>query len=401
MSAVGAPAAGGAAVPAPGGSAPRGALAGGALDRLGALRVRLVADPRFRRWAARFPPTRPVARRHARALFDLCAGFVYSQVLLACVRLRLFALLHAEGPSSVAALAPRLGLGEAAAARLLGAAASLGLLARRRDGRFALGPLGAAMVGDDGLAALVEHHAALYEDLRDPVALLRGERAGVGALARLWAYADAPRPAALGAAEVADYSALMAASQAMIAEEVLDAVPLAGRRCLMDVGGGEGVFLAAAAARAPALRLVLFDLPAVAARARARFARAGLGGRAGVVGGDFLRDDLPEGADLVALVRVLHDHDDAAALTILRAVRRALPRDGALLVAEPMAGTPGAEPAGEAYFGFYLLAMGQGRPRAPGEIDALLRAAGFAPARLLRTRNPLLVRAMLARPRPA
>jgi demethylspheroidene O-methyltransferase len=61
-----------------------------------------------------------------------------------------------------------------------------------------------------------------------------------------------------------------------------------------------------------------------------------------------------------------------------------------------MAGTPGAEAMGEAYFGFYLLAMGQGRPRRPDEIAAMLREAGFGPPRMLRTRTPLLVRAMLA-----
>jgi demethylspheroidene O-methyltransferase len=385
---MGAPAAGGVAVPG----------GGPLLDRLRDLRERLVAGPGFRRWASRFPPTRPVARRRARALFDLCAGFVYSQVLLACVRLRLFELLRTEGAQTAAALAPRLGLDEEAARRLLGAAASLGLVARRGGGRFALGPLGAAVVGNPGLTAMVEHHAALYDDLRDPVALLRGEQGGAGALARLWPYAGAARPAELGAAEVADYSALMAASQGMVAEEVLDAAPLRGRRVLMDVGGGEGAFLAAAAARAPHLRLVLFDLPAVAERARARFAAAALEARATAVGGDFLRDPLPEGADLVSLVRVLHDHEDAAALSILRAVRRALAPGGALLLAEPMAGTPGAEPVGEAYFGFYLLAMGQGRARTPEEIAALLRDAGFGPPRLLRTRTPLLVRAALAQP---
>ncbi len=374
------------------------ASAPGLLDRLRGLHARLVADPRFRRWAIRFPPTRPVARHQARVLFDLCAGFVYSQVLLACVRLRLFPLLHAEGPMTAAALAPRLGLDEAAAARLLGAAASLDLLSRQRDGRYALGPLGAAMVGDEGLQAMVEHHAVLYDDLRDPVALLRGERGGAGGLQRLWSYARAERPADLAAEEVADYSALMAASQAMIAEDVLDALPLSRHRCLMDVGGGEGVFLSAAAARAARLRVVLFDLPAVAERARARFARNGFGSRAQAVGGDMFRDALPQGADIISLVRVLHDHDDAAALAILRAVRRALPPDGVLLLAEPMAGTAGAEPVGEAYFGFYLLAMGQGRARSAAEIDAMLREAGFAPGRMLRTRMPLLVRALVTGP---
>ena len=67
-----------------------------------------------------------------------------------------------------------------------------------------------------------------------------------------------------------------ATSQPLFAQEVLNSYPIHQHRCLLDVGGGEGVFLAAAATRAPALRLMLFDLPAVAERARARLADAGL-----------------------------------------------------------------------------------------------------------------------------
>ena len=364
-------------------------------DRALSLRDRLVADPRFRRLAARFPPTRALARRRAAALFDLCAGFVYSQVLLSCVRLRLFDMLR-DGPLAAVEIATRARVPEDAAGRLLGAAVSLGLLDRRGGDRFGLGPLGAALPGNDGLAAMVEHHAILYADLADPVALLRGE-AETG-LSRYWAYARAASPAVLGEERVAEYSSLMAASQAMIAEEVLDAFAgLVRHRVLLDVGGGEGAFLCAAAARAPALRVHLFDLPPVAARAAARFARAGLGARSTVTGGDFRRDPLPRGADLLSLVRVLHDHDDEAALALLRAARDALPPGGHLLLAEPMAGTPGAEAMGEAYFGFYLLAMGSGRPRREEELRAMLARAGFARVAALRTRMPLLVRVLLAR----
>ena len=141
-------------------------------DRALGLRDRLVSDPRFRRLAARFPPTRALARRRAGALFDLCAGFVYSQVLLACVRLRLFDMLR-DGPLTAAEIAGRTRLPPDAAARLLGAAVSLRLLDRRGGERYGLGPLGAAMPGNSGLAAMVEHHAILYADLADPVALLR------------------------------------------------------------------------------------------------------------------------------------------------------------------------------------------------------------------------------------
>jgi demethylspheroidene O-methyltransferase len=147
---------------------------------------------------------------------------------------------------------------------------------------------------------------------------------------------------------------------------------------------------------APRSGLMLFDLPAVAETARERLAAAGLGARADVHGGDFTRDALPAGADLVTLVRILHDHDDAIAQDLLRRVHAALPPGGRVLIAEPMAGTPGAEPMGEAYFGFYLLAMGRGRPRRAEEIMRMLAEAGFVQARRLRTATPLLTQVLVA-----
>jgi len=365
-------------------------------DRWSELRNRLLRDPRFVRLASRLPGTRIVARRRARSLFDLCAGFVYSQVLLACVRLEVLEKLG-DGPRTVDELGGRLDLTPAAARRLLDAAAALGLVERRSAGRYGLGALGASLLAHPGIAAMVEHHALLYADLADPVALLRGEQPE-RALGRYWPYAAAPAPERLADADVADYSRLMSATQAFIAEQVLDAHPLDAHRVLLDVGGGEGAFLAVAGGRFPGLRLMLFELPPVAERARAHLEAAGLAGRTQVFGGDFLADPLPVGADVVSLVRVVHDHDDAEAVAVLRAVRAALPDDGVLLLAEPMAGTAGAEPVGGAYFGVYLLAMGSGRARRPEELGALLRAAGFTRHRVVPTHIPLQAGLIVARP---
>ena len=79
-------------------------------------------------------------------------------------------------------------------------------------------------------------------------------------------------------------------------------------------------------------------------------------------------------------------------------MRAALPSDGRLLIGEPMAGTPGAEPVGATYFGLYLLAMGSGRARSPDEIGTLLRTAGFGRWRSLATALPLTASAIVARP---
>ncbi len=355
----------------------------------------IIARPQFRRWAARFPLTRPIARRQTRDLFDLCAGFVYAQILFACLQVDLFEIL-AQSPQSAESLATRFGLAPEAAQRLLDAAVALKLIARKADGHYRLAAKGAALVDNGAIAAMVAHHAMFYADMADPLALLRGEV--TTRLAAYWAYARSADPAAEPDARVAQYTKLMAASQPLVADEILDAYDVRAHRRLMDVGGGEGVFLCAAAARAPALHLTLFDLPAVAERAAARFAACGLASRAQTVGGSFLTDALPDGADLISLVRVVHDHDDSAVMTLFRAVRRALPRQGALLLAEPMAGTKGAEAMGDAYFGFYLRAMGSGRPRSAATLSEMLRACGFGEVRPRATHTPLLTSVLIAKP---
>ena len=242
------------------------------------------------------------------------------------MQLHLFDIL-AERPATAAALAPRLGLTPEAADRLLAAAVALRLVARRSGGRYGLGPLGAAMVGNAAIAQMVLHHPMLYADLKDPVALLRSERGGTE-LGRYWSYASTGVPAALGDGQVADYTALMAASQPLVAGEVLDAYRVGRHAHLMDVGGGDGTFLLAAAARAPGLRLTLFDLPAVAERARAKFAAAGAGRPCPGDRRRFLTlARCPKGADAISLVRVIHDHDRRGGTRpVARRARRAAPR---------------------------------------------------------------------------
>ena len=326
---------------------------------------------------------------------------MYSQVLLACVRLNMFELL-ADGPLEAAELAARLDLGAEGADRLVSAAVSLELLERRAGDRVALGRLGAPLVGNRAVLSMIEHHATLYADLANPVALLRRE--GRPSMAGYWPYAahDAaseggPGPAALSPERVAEYSALMSASQPLVTREVTRAWRFDRHRVLLDVGGGEGSFITAVAAQAPKLELMLFDLPAVAERARLRLEAAGLSGRAKTFGGDFFHDELPRGADLVSLVRVAFDHPDDQVLRLLKAVRRALPDGGTVLLAEPLSRVAGVEAMGDAYFGFYLLAMGRGRPRSAVQLSALLQQAGFEAARTVPTHMPLQTGLLVSR----
>ncbi len=343
-------------------------------DRWLAWRDRIYADTGFQRGAASFWPTRLIARRRARDLFDICAGFVYSQVLAACVELGIFDLLL-EKPLDLQSLARHCALSTEATTRLVEAAVSLRLLETRSNGKYGLGPLGASVAQNPGLAGMIAHHRHLYADLIDPVSLLR--RSGQPTeLGKYWPYAATAQPRDLSSEDVASYSALMTASQPIVADEVLDAYPLNGFRCLLDVGGGEGAFLAEVAKRFPQLQLMLFDLPAVAERARAELSTRGLSRRCQIFGGDFFSDALPKGADVISLIRIALDHDDQKVLTLLRAARAALSEGGVVLIAEPLPRL-GHAPIASAYFGFYLMAMGRGRVRSREKFTALLTQAGF------------------------
>jgi demethylspheroidene O-methyltransferase len=162
------------------------------------------------------------------------------------------------------------------------------------------------------------------------------------------------------------------------------------------VGGGQGGWITALGQHHTQLQLMLFDLPPVAALAQARFEANGLGRRAIAHGGSFISDSLPKGADLVTLVRVAHDHPDATVKALLKSIHQALPVGGMLLLAEPMAQATGAHSVGDAYFHFYLLAMGSGRLRSPEELTSLLKEAGFASVVNIANPMPLHTRLLLA-----
>ncbi|MEO1273866.1 MAG: methyltransferase [Pseudomonadota bacterium] len=354
--------------------------------RLRVWRDARLADPAFQAWATRFPLTRPLSNARGQALFDLVAGFTYTQTLLACVQADLFERLR-DGPKDFGTLGAETGLGPEALERLVDAAAALDLL-DFKGGEVALGPLGAALLGAPGVVEMVRHHPLFYRDLEDPLALISGANRDTE-LKRYWSYVGGR----VGA-EAAEYSRLMSATQTMVAAETLAVEAFANARVLMDVGAGNGTFLSAALTRQPRLSGVAFDLPEVArgaARALERF-----GDRVETIGGSF-KDGLPTGADAISLVRVLYDHDRPVVQNLLRAAYEALPPGGTILISEPMKGARKPSRSGDTYFALYTAAMTSGTPRRPQEHMRLLTEAGFASVRLRPARQAFITRVVTAR----
>jgi len=355
-----------------------------------------MTSPAFYRWAISNPLTRWVTRRRAAQLFDVMAGFVHSQVLLACVRLNLFELLR-DQPRSLEQLAQHGRMPVAAMQRLLQSAVAIRLIELRGDNRYGLGALGAPVAADPGLRLMIEHNAVLFDDMRDPLALLRDEIQPH--MQAYWPYMNGDNPQGWEAEKVARYSELMSASQRFVIEELLASYDFSVHQQVLDIGGGKGGWVLALAQKVPALELHMMDLPPVAALAASRMEKAGVSERVKVHGGSFISNALPAGADLVTLVRVAHDHPDAVVKALLNKIYQMLPSGGRMLLAEPMAQPAGEKPVGDAYFHFYLLAMGSGRLRTPQELRSLMLEAGFDSVEPIANPMPMHARLLLGQKR--
>ena len=86
-------------------------------------------------------------------------------------------------------------------------------------------------------------------------------------------------------------------------------------------------------AASPNARGVLFDLPHVVAAASLLLAASDVAERCEVVAGSFF-DSVPDGVNAYVLETVIHDWDDARAGLVLSNCRRAMTREGTLLVVE-------------------------------------------------------------------
>ena len=146
----------------------------------------------------------------------------------------------------------------------------------------------------------------------------------------------------------------------------------------------------------PKLEATVFDLPAVAPNATTRLRASKASDRLNFVPGSFRDDPLPEGANVISLIRVLYDHEDHTVVALLAKIFEALPKGAQLLVSEPMSGGTTPEIAGDVYFSFYCMAMQTGTVRSADRIGALCCDAGFTSVKTYPSRRPFVTTTLAA-----
>ena len=364
---------------------------------------RLIASPIFYRFSVNNIFTRWFAKYRTQQVFDLMTGFVNFQVLLTCVRYGVLERVY-ENPCDHETLIQHIQLPKDNLDRLIYSALSLGLIERRSKGRYGIGPLGLPVISYPGISSMVEHNAVLYADMLDTAKLLKSGKASQ--MNEYWLYAkyedEQPNkspnvsPVSPSAAvevdkqlQFAKYSDLMSNSQNFVIDEIKSAYDFSNHTKMLDIGCGKGRFVSALAEAYAELEFAVMDLPEVIDLTRQNLIEKPFFNRIKLVPGSFKLDPLPDGVDLVTLVRVAHDHSDAVVDLLLKKIYQSLPSKGTLLLAEPMADARGAKH--DAYFHFYLLAMGEGRLRTPEQLTKMMIRAGFNQVEILS--NPMSMHA--------
>jgi demethylspheroidene O-methyltransferase len=361
------------------------------------IRDRILLNDRLRSFIENSIIFKPFVRAQANEIFDLVSGFVYSQILFACVSLDLFEKLR-NAPISLKELSKSCEIDLLEMQRLVDGASALGLLEKREGETIGLGYRGVVILTKPSISALVKHHSTLYEDLIDPVKILQRKKKSTS-LGSFWPYAlDTQDDTSHFSHELAkNYSDVMSISQPLVSEQICSTYNFHKHKKILDLGGGQATFLINLAKNYSRSKMTVFDLPQVSKMAEKKILESGFQNRIDVHEGSFLKDPIPTGYDLITLIRVLYDHSDENVRKILSSVKKSLPTAGTLLIAEPMSGHPGTEKMSDAYFGMYLLAMGKGAPRSHKKIFHLLKEAGFSSIQSLKVTLPIQTGLIIAK----
>lgn len=319
----------------------------------------------------------------------LIVGYRVSQALSAAARLGVADLLS-DGPRSIDDLAAATHTHASSLYRLLRLLSSEGVFAEQSDRHFALTPLAAPLQSDapDSL-----HWRAIFDGAEGNWHawgnLLRSIESGEPAIKHgfgtdLFGYLRGHPD------EAKIFNEVMAAQTPIAARAVLDAYDFSGADTLVDIGGGVGALLAAILNAYPSMRGVLYDQSQVAIDAQSRLAAAGVVDRCEIIGGDFF-ESVPSGGDAYLLKHVLHDWDDGDCQRILKNCRRAIAKDGRLLVIEVLI-PPGNDPDYGKFLDLQMLVVTKGgRERTRAEYRELFESSGFALIGVIETRSDLCV----------
>ena len=305
---------------------------------------------------------------------EAASAFMKSRVFLTAHELGVFTAVG-EGRRSSADVARALHTDGRATDRLMNALCAMGLL-DKTNGLFSNTPLGSRFLVEGGpefLAGLT-HMVHLWETWST---LTEAVRRG-GSLA-------ARHVNERGAEWLRAFITAMHWRARQHAPGVVAALDLSGVSRVLDVGGGSGAYAMAFVRASKGMSAVVMDLPNVIPLTRDHIEREGLSNDVETAVGDYDRDELGTGFDLVFLSAIIHSNSPDLNRALIRKGVKALNPSGQLVVQDFIVSEDRTGPPFSALFALNMLVGTEGGGTYTfDELREDLELSGFVEAEILR-----------------
>jgi ubiquinone/menaquinone biosynthesis C-methylase UbiE len=162
------------------------------------------------------------------------------------------------------------------------------------------------------------------------------------------------------------------------AQPVLSKLSLAGRKKLLDVGGGPGTYSVLLSRTYPELHATVLDLPPVIRIARGLIERQGAADRVTTIEGDYHSTPFPNGNDVVLFFGMLHQESAGAIQALLNKAYASMNPGGLVYVMDMMTDATHTAPKFSAMFAVNMaLTSNSGWVFSSEELSGWLESAGF------------------------
>jgi 3-hydroxy-5-methyl-1-naphthoate 3-O-methyltransferase len=272
------------------------------------------------------------------AQIDIQTAFIASRLVIAAERLQVFRTLHEESLSADA-IGKRLRIHRYYLEPFLKSLVALGLLRAGRD-RYSNTPFADGYFVDQRSIHWTRQYSAECVENYEALTVLEEALAGGK---RYGAIRKVPKSDYLARMQrdrryASDFTQMLFHLHQPEAAALAGYLRLAGRRAVLDVGGGSGVMSIALAEKNPHLRASILDTEPVCRIAAANVRQAGLSGRIATLPGD-IRKTLPRGFDVVLMCDI-----GPVLPSLPRHAYECLPPGGMLVLADRYLNDDGTRP---------------------------------------------------------
>lgn len=159
----------------------------------------------------------------------------------------------------------------------------------------------------------------------------------------------------------------------------LSGIDLSGIRTILDVGGGSGAFSMEFISRKPEIRATVFDLPNVVPITSKFIDKEGFTGKIATCTGDYTKDELPGGFDMVFLSAIIHSNSLETNRELIKKCYRSLNQNGKIIIQDWIMNNDRTLPVQGAIFAINMLVGTDAGDCFTGEeVTGMLHEAGFS-----------------------